>query len=150
MATSKAPAKKASGGGRTTAKGTKPAARKAASTVPAPVLQQLTAEQLKTIQLAEATIPIPELGGSVQIRQFNGATAKLAREYATNNDDGSIDEDKFEVACVAYGMVNPELSLEEVEQLYEAQAAGAMRRIAMAVISLNATGQAEAISKLFG
>lgn len=148
---SKAPAKKtpAKSGGRTTAKGTKPASR-GMTPAPLPVLQQLTADQLKTVKLAETDVPIPELGGSVRIRQFNGATAKKAREYATDPDTGKVDEDKFEIASIAFGMIDPVLSIEEVAELYDAQAAGAMRRIALAVISLNATGQADAIAKLFG
>lgn len=142
-----------SGGGRTTPKGTRstPAKRTAPDKN---MLELLTAEALRTFQLPTDIVDIPELGGSVKVQAFDGARAVAARQYAVKAD-GSLDEDKYEVALIAIGMIEPALPkvgeekfpFTEAEQIYFGQLSSVGRRIAMAVMSLNAGGKAAQISK---
>ena len=154
MATTKATNARKSGG-RTTPKGTKTAAPAKRAPASKPVLQILTAEALSTVKLPESQVDIPELGGAVRVRAFNGERAVAARHYA-GLPDGGVDEDKYEIALIALGMIEPALPTVEGEEhpfsaasdLYYGQLSSVGRRIAMAVMALNAGGRAAQISKV--
>lgn len=120
-------------------------------------LPRLTVEMLTTPQLPEDVLDIPNLGGSVLIRAFNGRVAKEAREWATPKDErgelvpgAEMDEDLYERALVLYGVVDPKLSEDDVELIFSEQFSFVGRMIALSVLSLNAAGKAIEISKVSG
>ena len=67
--------------------------------------------------LEERLVEIPELGGSVKIREFDKARQQWIRSQAKNLRTGKIDENKLELLLFAYGVVEPVFSVAQVEQL---------------------------------
>lgn len=120
-------------------------------------LPRLTVDILVTPQLPEEVLDIPNLGGSVLLRAFNGRVAKEAREWATPKDErgevvpgAEMDEDLYERALVLYGVVEPKLTEEDVEKIFSEQFSFVGRMIALSILSLNAAGRAVDISKVSG
>lgn len=127
------------------------------------ILQRLTAEALGTISLPEEEVEVPALGGTVLIKAFSGRVNRMAREYCIMCEHGltmaecaereteerpacaqphHFDEDRWEHALVLFGVVDPKLSPEIVETLFEEGLSGVGRMIAMRILSLNTGGVA--------
>ena len=67
--------------------------------------------------LEERLVEIPELGGSVKIREFDKARQQWIRSQAKDKRTGKIDENRLELLLFAYGVVEPVFSVAQVEQL---------------------------------
>lgn len=125
---------------------------------------RLTAEALTKISLPTHEFEIDALGGTVVIQAFSGKTSRIVRE-ATNHNPGSdknctfchktwpcafegqVDQDVYERKLVEYGLIDPKLTEEEVEILFEEQWSGVGRMIAFSVMMLNASGKAPEVAK---
>jgi hypothetical protein len=117
-------------------------------------LPRLSVEDLLTPSLPEDILDIPSLGGSVVIRAFNGKVAKEAREWASPKDEkgepiigADMDDDQYEKALVLFGVIEPKLSEDDVNFIFDEQFSFVGRMIALSVLSLNASGKALDLAK---
>ena len=72
--------------------------------------------------LEEQLVEIPELGGSVKIREFDKARQQWIRNQAKDKRTGKIDESKLELLLFAYGVVEPVFTVDQVANLAKVKA----------------------------
>ena len=83
----------------------------------------LTADAiLGATKLEERIVEIPELGGSVKIREFDKGRQQWIRNQAKDRRTGKIDEGKLELLLFAYGVVEPAFTVEQVQALAKVKA----------------------------
>lgn len=78
---------------------------------------------LGATQLEERMVEIPELGGSVKIREFDKGRQQWIRTQAKDRRTGKLDEGKLELLMFAYGVVEPVFTVEQVEGLRKVKSA---------------------------
>ena len=76
----------------------------------------ITVDQIMNADdLLTRTIPVPEWGGDVEIKQLTKAQQTEIRTAAIK--DGVVDEQMMELGIIATSMINPNLTLEHVQIL---------------------------------
>src|SRR5688572_13462664 len=86
-------------------------------------------EDILTAQdLTEATVPVPEWGGAVKVGSITKKRDQELRTFAT--ETGEFDQNKYEIALIAAGAREPEISFEQAQLLLEKNAAPVNRIVA--------------------
>lgn len=86
-----------------------------------------TVEKIKQQNaLKERKVDVPEWGCAVVLREFSKAAWRQLREDA-KGDDGHDDPDRAERLMVVRGIVEPQFSEEDVEELWEGSSDGVDR-----------------------
>lgn len=99
----------------------------------------LTFEDILAAQdIGEKIVPVPEWGGSVRIRSFTKNVELRMRAEARDPTTGQVDTDKLELLMLVYGVVEPELTMEQVPHL-RTKSATAIDDILLAITRLNRT-----------
>lgn len=92
----------------------------------------LTAEQILTApDLEERIVDVPQWGGSVRIKAFSKAEQLEMRKAATIG--GKIDVDRVEVLMFIHGVIDPQFSEDQYEQLRQ-KSAGAIDLVLQAIL----------------
>ena len=113
------------------------------STEPPHILS--AAEIFAAQDIEERTVDIPQWGGAVRIRTFSKRQASEMTKRATVKDKytgkESVDNDKLEALLFTEGIIDPEFSVDDYEQLQE-KSAVAISVILRAI--MDASGLSEA------
>lgn len=78
------------------------------------------AEILDCDDLEDQIVEVPQWGGSIKIRSFTKAAQQDMREAA--RIAGEIDTARLEVAMLAYGMIEPQVTMSQAESLRQKNA----------------------------
>lgn len=93
----------------------------------------LTLEQIQSAptDLVEEDLPIPEWGGTIRLRSLTAAqaTAVKQRGLAFKGEETKVAWEAMEVLQVAYGLVEPKLTEDEIKKLRLSKSAAGFDRI---------------------
>lgn len=102
----------------------------------------LTLDEIeKADDVLEATVYVPEWGGSVRVKQFTKAKELELRRMATVG--GQIDRERLEMLLLVTGILEPEVTEEHIGLLASKSQSG-VDRVLKKIVSLNAISQEEA------
>lgn len=82
----------------------------------------------------ERDLHVPEWGGTVRIKALTKGESTEAQLKATVR--GEVDPTKLSYLLLAYGMVEPKVTVEEAQR-FKTKRAGTVERIALAVLELS-------------
>jgi hypothetical protein len=95
--------------------------------------------------IEERTLLVPEWGGAIRLRTFTKNVELRMRAEARDARTGVVDSEQLEMLMLVYGVVEPELTVEQVPHLRTKNAA-VVDRILTAIVELNRLG-GDAIEK---
>jgi len=102
----------------------------------------LTIEEIEQADdILEASVFVPEWGGSVRVRQFSKDTEFKLRKAAMIG--GEIDRERLEMLVLIHGMIEPAATEEHIGML-QAKGQKAIDTVLAKITSLNAITQEEA------
>lgn len=113
----------------------------------------LTAQQIIDAQdITETTIPIPEWGGEVVVRSVSYRRLSSMKNYARKMQEAGqeVDEDYVEKEMVRIGLVNPEMTADQVEKMWDKSSVALMKilKAVMGVSNADEDSQKEAEKSL--
>lgn len=95
-------------------------------------------EILATRDLAIQEVEVPSWGGKIKIQELTKAARdRLAKEATVN---GQVDSDRLQVLMLAECIVEPKITAEQAQQLWEKSAA-AVDKILFAILDINGLGE---------
>lgn len=100
--------------------------------------RRISREELLQPKIKEEDLPISELGGSVKIRSLSQERRRLIRE-GSKAGTPEYDEGYYELLLVVYSVVEPKMSMDDVEALKD-QDASIIDQIIIGINMLNMFG----------
>ena len=100
--------------------------------------RRLSREDLIRPKIVEDELYIPRLGGTVKLRTLSQERRRKCRDGSGANTQ-EFDEDLFERLCIVYSVVDPELTIEDVDALVE-QDVSILNELNVAIQILNSLG----------
>lgn len=91
------------------------------------------------------TVDVPEWGGAVRLRTFTKNVELEMRTKARDERTGIVDSEKLEMLMLVYGVVEPDLTFDQIPSLRTKNAA-VIDRILGEIVGLNRLGE-DAIAK---
>lgn len=88
----------------------------------------------------ERVVEVPEWGGSVKVRALTkGEAQRIRRE--TMGPNGEPDPEKLEAYLLAYGLAEPQITVEQAQALLEQKSNAVVERILREIVELNGWSQ---------